>query len=183
MDRTNRIVDIVQLVTGLAVVIGIGLVVWELQQSKALARAQLASDHFAEALANRRARLGENPMHAIVKACLYPENLTPEERAIALADLDSKYDLITRNKTLSELGRFDIPWQKQSEPVLRQILGTPLGRYDYENYRDARWMPELHPIMDRILENNEQVECKTFWDGFDEWIHDRTDDAPSTGSP
>ena len=170
MSKNNRTLDIVQIVTGLAVVVGLGLVVWELQLSRTLVRAQIGSDHFAEQFANRRTLLGENPVRAIVKSCTSPRDLTAEERRIALAHLDLSYDLISRMRILNEVGEFDIAWEEYAASALRPILGTPIGRYDYETYRDKRWDADLHPIADRILKNGEQIECEAFWSGFEEWI-------------
>lgn len=174
MFKTDRAIDLVQVLTSIAVIIGLGLVVWELQLSRTLTRAQIGSDHFAEQLANRRALLGENPVPAIVKACVSPKELTPAERTIALAHIDLSYDLISRMKILNEVGDFDIPWEEFAADGLRLILGTPIGRYDYETYRESRWDPDLWPIADQILENNEQVKCEGFWSEFEEWL-DRND--------
>lgn len=101
-----------------------------------------------------------------------PGKLTPDQRAVALADLDLSYDLIMRQKILSDVGGFDIPWKEYAATQLKVILGTPIGQFDYQTYRATRWDPELLLVGDRILENNEQIECGDFRAGFEEWLGD-----------
>ena len=66
----NQIVSTrVQIITGLAVLVGLGLVILELQQTRTLARAQLTSDGWAEVFATQRSMLSENFNQTFAKAC------------------------------------------------------------------------------------------------------------------
>lgn len=56
--------------TGLAVMTGLGLVVWELQQVKTLTRAQLTSELFAINTSHRDALMGENGSAALASSVL-----------------------------------------------------------------------------------------------------------------
>ena len=58
-----------QLITTIAVLIGLGFVIWELQQTRTLARAQLSSDGWAETSADKRVMLGENFADTFAKRC------------------------------------------------------------------------------------------------------------------
>ena len=50
----------IQLATLIGIFIGLGMVVFEIRQTQVLARVQLSSDAWAEALAEDRAFMGEN---------------------------------------------------------------------------------------------------------------------------
>ncbi|MGK0257765.1 MAG: hypothetical protein ACI96M_001197 [Candidatus Azotimanducaceae bacterium] len=56
----TKISDFVQTVTGLAVLIGLALVVWELQQTKELVSVQLLSSSYDSLIEQRRSIAGEN---------------------------------------------------------------------------------------------------------------------------
>ena len=71
----------IQLTTAFAVLVGIGLVVWELQQVRTLTRAQLTNDMFSITAGNHAAMLGENA------AALYGfdlEALRPSAEALGI---------------------------------------------------------------------------------------------------
>ena len=60
MKSRVSILDAVQAATGLAVLIGLGLVVFELRQAEQLARAELQSEGFSQLMESRRSQLSEN---------------------------------------------------------------------------------------------------------------------------
>ena len=66
----------VQGVAAIAVVVGLILVIWELQQARQLARAQVSSDSFALASQINAVVLGETAAKVVEKACDTPESLT-----------------------------------------------------------------------------------------------------------
>jgi hypothetical protein len=69
----------VQIVTGVAVVVGLVLVIVELRQVQTLSRAQLTSDAMIQRGNVQLAMAGENPDVALAKACIEPESLRPDE--------------------------------------------------------------------------------------------------------
>ena len=173
-QRTShqRTIDLVQLITSIAVVIGLGLIVWELQLNQRLVRTQLSSEHFSEQMANWRARLGDNPAQVIAKGYSNPEELTDEEMINIQADTELLYQMVIRMRMINELGGFGIPWEAYAREQFRHILGTPFGRFGYEvTYQSA--LPEDESmIMRDILENHEYVLCETLNRDFRKWLAD-----------
>lgn len=93
----------VQVVTGIAVFVGLILVVWELQQSREATMSQLSSDHYQISGQQRAAMYGENAAAVLAKACENPNDLTHAEYWIldafytdALSRLERMYVLSTR---------------------------------------------------------------------------------------
>ena len=119
----------VQISTAVSILIGLGLVIWELQQVKTLARAQLTSDSIAIYTDIRTAILGEQASHAIAKACLNPESLTPSETVVvhqyylAQANLLSRLAIHTDRDGVYPSGY----WQEQMW-YLNPILESEYGR-------------------------------------------------------
>jgi len=73
---SQTIFNWIQTVTGLAVLVGLGLVIWELQQNREAMQSQLTSDGW-QMLTNRNASvLGESPAEALAKGCEAPSTLT-----------------------------------------------------------------------------------------------------------
>ena len=75
----NSFQDWVQILTGLALLIGLVLVVIEIRQSQTIALMEFTQAGYQEVFAFQRQRMGENPGPTLVKACLQPEQLTEEE--------------------------------------------------------------------------------------------------------
>lgn len=75
--ETRKIANWVQIATGFGVLIGLGLVVWELQQSRAVATAQLTSDGFAHFHQLNISRMGESPATAPTNLYTAPELRDP----------------------------------------------------------------------------------------------------------
>lgn len=67
---------VIQSITSIAVIAGLGLVVWELQQNREAATAQLTSDGFMYTSAVNQTVMGEDTANVLAKACDNPEDLT-----------------------------------------------------------------------------------------------------------
>ena len=119
----------IQLVTGLAIVVGLGLVIWELKQGRDAAKSQLSSDGYLLISQTNVAMLGEDPAAVLAKACNSPDELTTSELIL----LDNYYyevlNRITRLVTLSERGSFytDDYW-KDYLGQLNQLFQSHAGR-------------------------------------------------------
>ena len=69
----------IQMFTGFAVVIGLGLVIWELQQAREITRFEQARAGSAGYAQRVQAQMGENVAGPVAKACDEPDRLTTEE--------------------------------------------------------------------------------------------------------
>ena len=76
---TQELANWVQVFSGIALVVGIVLVTLELQQTKALSRAQLKHDSVSLGIQREIAAMGENTLESLARACTEPDSLTPND--------------------------------------------------------------------------------------------------------
>ena len=147
-----------QITSNIAILIGVFLVVWELRQNQALSRAQLASDGLIAQVELSHKLMGENPGLVLSKACIEPDNLTPEEKTILAAIFRSRVMLGARNRTLEQIGNFGIDYESSVRTAFVAVFNYPYFRDEYLVQRES--MPEAYTfIADEVLETSESFGC------------------------
>ncbi len=156
MKTTN----LAQILSAVAIISGLLLVVWELQQTRTLARAQMIHDSFSDSYNYYLARMGEESSAVHIKACLTPEKLTPSEIAINHADTETLWLEMRRLVVLQAIANFDVADLEAYLPVpMALFLGRPLGWHKYETSIDS-WPLELKAAAKKVVENNSIVKCE-----------------------
>ena len=163
-------IDVVQLVTALGVLIGIALVIWELQQTRDLARAQLTSDTFDFMMQRHSAVMGEDLADALATACASPEELTLKQKITLEQYYFSLVDQIRRNLVIEANSGITYQTKEQWAASTRwqfgYILNNSYGRWWWDQLKEA---PEdIKVIADQA--RNDRVSCKEHFEGFDIWI-------------
>ena len=161
---SKNLFDIVQLVTGIAVVIGLVLVIWELKQAREMARAQLISDSYQIRYARHAAVMGENASEAISKACR-EEELSSAEARVVMAYYQAQLDEVFRRKLIGdESGLYeDEDWKAIARLELRGILSSKFGRLFWEHTTYVDYLPELASIADKVMKDLEFGEACMRW--------------------
>jgi hypothetical protein len=162
--NTQSLSNIVQILAGIAVLMGLGLVVWELRQTREIALAQQASDGFAVYSQRVQAVMGENAAHSLAKACDEPDSLTTEDMII----LDQVYTETLNNMrgvyavqlVSRELAIYD--WEHWAVNF-RTIFATEYGRWWWKR---GGWEPEIRKAGDKFMQENAITDCKKFYDGY-----------------
>ena len=73
MDRSSRFQNWFQIISNIAIIFGLGLVVFELSQSKQHATVQFINDDFDRLTAIQLAMMSEDPREALAKLhCIRP---------------------------------------------------------------------------------------------------------------
>ena len=104
-SASNRKVELaVQLITGAALLIGVVLVLIELQQTRTLTFSQMVQDRFTSIVDHDSRIYGENLADVFQKSCLNPEDLTLGEAMTMDAYFENQIAQIVRYKSLQELG-------------------------------------------------------------------------------
>ena len=154
MDRTNLII---QVVTSAAIVLGLALVVWELRQTKVLARVERGAEIAAHEVQKHIAQMGEQYPSVYVKGCLTPELLTDEEYAVEVAALSVDYNIALRLRFVESVGAFGMDWRTLAHPNLHNILSRPIGRARFSELgrRDAA----LEALAAEMLETGQITPC------------------------
>lgn len=119
----------VQILSGIALVAGIFLVLEEMNQTKQLARTQLAADSSALGLSRHLTFLGEDPMSTMAKACDNGSRLSKKD-ALVLSNVFKAYlATVGRAYRVSALGGFDDErWKEVAMYNIPSVFSTQHGR-------------------------------------------------------
>ena len=156
---SQRVIDWIQIVTGLALVIGLGLVGVELVQSRDVAEAQLGSDGFNQHFQSLMTLMGENPAAASVKACHDPRSLSDEELAVLEAYYASLITSVGRAYVIEQTtGLNEGSWMAMADTGFFLMFRTLAGRTWWDKNKEA-FAPEIvnfaEPLMKNAPPNNE----------------------------
>lgn len=165
--ENSRVFGGVQIATGIAVVFGLVLVVFELQQTRELTRLQLAQESLTVGMSEYTARYGENVGEHIAAACLGSPKLT-EANAVVLDSVFS-YQMwwIARQKQRWErdLGGNN-PWEDEALRRMEYIAGFPRGIAWLERYHSRD--PEIQKFVERATLDIEPKPCTDLFELFSE---------------
>ena len=139
---SQKIGNWIQIVSGIALIVGIGLVIWELQQVRILTRAQLTSDNVSASVASNSAVMGENAAEILAKACLDPGTLSLHETTLLGYFYDQQIALVVRMKLLTDRDGLYAKdtWKNSAGPYFADIFRTAFGRAWF--LRQGAWVDE-----------------------------------------
>lgn len=151
----------VQFLTGLAVLVGLALVIWELQQARELARAQLASDGWNEIMATARSSLSETFAVARHKSCVSPNELSDSEIQEMLSYFHILRSEAVRMRGYSNIGSYEVAWRELAKNNVGIILGHTVGRVQYELGKGF-WWPWYEEMAEEMISNDEVRPCADY---------------------
>ena len=159
--NTNSLNLVVQLVTLVALIFGVALVVWELQQNREMVKAQLESDSYISRKERFLAGYGENPSEIFAKACDQPNELTRAD----LMTLSSYFNSILlepiRRILISQKSNLysEDEWKRIAVIEFAEIFGSHPGRVWWRNVRNAyaESRPELTALGNQIFQQFESM--------------------------
>ncbi|MEM1433840.1 MAG: hypothetical protein AAGG11_07300 [Pseudomonadota bacterium] len=103
--------DWLQVTTNVGVVIGLVLLIYELNQSRDLTRAQVVDSVYDAAVTRNLALLGENPEAAIARSVFRPDELSEQDAVVLTQFYTAMLVSWMRNKDESGLGYFEESFQ------------------------------------------------------------------------
>jgi hypothetical protein len=148
MDQ-NRFGGWTQLLGNLAIVAGIGIVIFELNQNKELAYAQMFAQGHADIDNQFLAMQGEDPRQALFKAEFCPSELAGEDVVTLSAYYErwvSSWQRIYRTNRIAALER---PWRLVVQKDVRRVFSSRLAR---------RWLNAYLDESEKILMAEEMKE-------------------------
>lgn len=164
--------DKVQIIGLVAIVISLLLVLFELQQSRRIAGAQLMAQQF-DAITDRYLTvMGENAAGIVAKACHQPETLTNEDEIVLDAYLNAQFLTIRRVWQLTDFGEI-LTTKDAARAWAKGVFG-----YLFAFPQSERWwsairkvyepvFPEVVDIGDRVSADiGDRLFCKTYFDGW-----------------
>jgi hypothetical protein len=127
-DRTARFNNWFQIVSNIAIIVGLGLVIYALNQSKQIAYVQMVDDTFSRMTSRNLTMMGEDPRDALAKAALRPADLTEKD----VVTLDAFYWEVVvgwlNYKRTSEISGIDRGWRNAIAEEARRVFTTEPGR-------------------------------------------------------
>ena len=127
-DRTARFSNWFQIISNVAIIVGLALIVYELNQSKQLASVQFINDDFDRLMNRQLAIISDDPREALAKAALNPNDLTERD----VVSLDALYESLVLNWTnmlvTSQTANLDRPLQIVVMSDARTYLSSAPGR-------------------------------------------------------
>ena len=124
----------VHIATLIVLIAGVALVVYELRQTKSVAKAQLAAEGYAFMSNQQIALFGENPLKVLAKECR-GEKLNEEEALTLMfyfAELNARHE---RMKASALILDEVTPWLDVAEYNYRLIFSVPAGHAWWENWK------------------------------------------------
>ncbi len=141
---------------------GLGLVIWELQQARELAQAQLTSEGWARLSERNMAIVGEAGAEVLAKACDQPGALTAADLQVMEAITFDRLNAVNRIHALNrDAGLYSgdgADWTRFSQQAFGEIFATEFGRGWWRATRH-RWEPEVAELGDRYLDQAGRLTC------------------------
>ena len=137
-----------QVIGNVAVVVGIAILIYEVNQNKQLINAQIIQADLSPIADRQAAKMGDDPRSALFKVEFCPDELTGEEAVTLSAHYTSLFTGWFTLYTVSQAGGFERPWREVIRRGVRNQFSNPVSR---------RWLKEyLHPgantVRDEIRE-------------------------------
>jgi len=139
-----------QLLTNFAVVAGILVLVFELNQTRDLAQVQTYDNAYHSAISRNLALIGEAPQVSLAKAIFKPDEIQPEDVVV----LNRYYTVVVvswrRLKDKNAVGYFGGGWEQVVTQEARNF-NTQFGRKWWTSYRSVG-DPDIVAVVDTILD-------------------------------
>lgn len=157
--ENSRVFAVVQIVTGLTVVLGLILVTFELQQTRELTRSQLVQEQLTLGMTEYIARYGENVGEHIAAACAESDTLTAEGTVVLDAVFNFQMWWVSKFKLRIDEGLGGTTLSREEEALrrIRYIAGFPQGKAWLENF-DSR-DPEIRRFVEHRTPNLQPKPC------------------------
>jgi hypothetical protein len=139
--------------TNLAVVGGLVLVAYELNQNSDLARAELINDGNAFENEHWQVLMGEAPTELIAKSVECPEKMSYAEFIAMDAYLYTSINIVYRNYELAKEGLFtQSDWQSEADDYVHWYLGDTFSRTWWSGGGKSYFDSEFSNYVDSLLE-------------------------------
>ncbi len=149
----------VQMATGIAVIIGIGLVVYELEQTRQIAFTEMAQEAMSEITVRETTIAGENAAETLAKACFTPSELNEADKFVLDAVFSSQINFALRIKLLEDTGGINTIWRLNLRQAVDYITSFPQGVTWMEASRSI-WDAEFNQAALAAITTRSDVSCR-----------------------
>lgn len=174
--NTQSLTNMVQIVTGLAVVVGLALVIWELQQTRDVVFAQLTSDGYGDVTQHQMTLLGESASDVVAKACDDPDALTTSDLMVLESYFSAIINRMRRNISIadrtgfySDQDQYRLNWTGNFLLLFETSAGRVWWEKDYlgnDTQALFKYDPRLQEFGDEILTERSPGSCTSYYSNF-----------------
>ena len=158
-NKRGLLSDIIQILTGLAVLVGVILVVVELRQARELSRAEISSRSMDLYFEDWRAIRGEESIDSIIRACNNPQEMTTHDIWIMHFYFNSIITRSTRLLLLNRVAGYEFELEADIRRNVTEILTFPTGRYWIERRLERNaWSEVMSNIARETLSASESAD-------------------------
>lgn len=151
----------VQIISGVVLVIGVGLVVLELQQTRRLAEAQLESESWDGVINRVIAQMGEDVPSTLAKACT-GQKITERDAVVLVSRFQIALNHIARSRLVESLAGFEGErWKQRAFGSFSIVFASEHGRRWWDSQRSfyKTLDPEMTAFGDNLLERLGPPDC------------------------
>jgi len=147
----HNVKNLVEIVSVLGLIIGIGLVIAQLRQNEQLIRFQIATEFRFNQDANRGAIKGEEFSKALAKLQTAPESLTDDELLQFQAHARSLVSELDMRRVLASAGIFESDWRTWLQSETCDLMDNSVGRAWVETQRaELVWLETQATVPSRL---------------------------------
>ena len=157
--QADRFNNTIQLLTLLSVVVGIAVVIYELQETRRLTQVQIASERLSMITQDVSAAYGENQAGVRARACFSPEDLSNEDRIILASFFMNRMNRAAGFKLDEDIADFGGLWQQQTKSAVNDVRSYPQGAAYLR--AAGSWDSEFKDYVDEVLDSEPPYTCRT----------------------
>lgn len=136
-DNMRDVKILIELITLVGLIIGLGLVIAQLRQNEELIRFQIATEFRFNQDNNRNAIKGEHFSKTLAKLQTAPESLTDNELLEFQAHARSLVSELDMRRVLANVGIFESDWRIWLQPETCDLMNNSIGRVWLETQRQV----------------------------------------------
>ena len=154
--------SVYQLLTFVGLVVGIVLVLYELQQTRQLTQAQLNSENWQRLIGLHTATMGDEVAESLAKDCTSSGQMTDADRVRVTAYLENIVGHVYHQYSLDIIAGFPDSLGGAIYHYGKLFLSQPLGRQHLED-RSIYLDDPVREKWDQILQEQSYYDCRTRW--------------------
>ena len=151
--------DWAQVLTSIAVIVGLGLVVWELQITRQVSIDTYALITTSDETSDNSAMYGERAAEVVAKACFEPNSLSNAELFILDRYFENRvhrvFQVLWQGKFSSDLG-----WEQIATVWLRTILSYPQGEIYLRNFVFVEDEGDIEKLIQGLIAAGNYPNCR-----------------------
>lgn len=142
----------------IAILIGIVLVIWELQQNQTLVRAQLSSEGSALRMELMTSLLEPDASAVLAKACMQHDELSTQDKMLLGRIFQSRLVIAYRNRSNELIANLGISYEANFQQAFRAIFSYDYGKEYYTLIKESLG-EDVIQIAETELSNLQEVDC------------------------